>query len=42
MIDALPIIDGMDRKITSMHDFNVMGGKSAETSGGILTMMQPA
>jgi len=31
----------MDRKISNMHDFKVKNGYSAETSGGILTMMTP-
>ena len=38
VIDLLPIIDAMERKITGFHDFNVCGGYSAETSGGILTI----
>jgi len=42
VIDSLPIIDAMDRKIPGFHDFKVTAGYSAETSGGILTMMQPA
>lgn len=41
VLDALPIIDGCERKITGLHNFNVAGGYSAETSGGILTMMHP-
>lgn len=41
IIDALPIINGMERKLPDFHDFNVCGGYSAETSGGILTMMAP-
>ena len=39
VIDALPIIGGMERKVTGMHDFKLTEGFSAETSGGILTMM---
>lgn len=42
VIDALPIIQGCDIKVTGMHDFEVTKGYSAETSGGILTMMPPA
>lgn len=41
MIDSLPIISGCDLKVTGMHDFKVTEGFSAETSGGILTMMAP-
>lgn len=41
VIDALPIIDGCERKITGLHDFKLTEGFSAETSGGILTMMKP-
>lgn len=41
VIDSLPIIKGMDRKIEGFHDFKVAAGYSAETSGGILTMMAP-
>jgi selenide,water dikinase len=32
----------MNLKITGMHDFKVSQGYSAETSGGILTMMDPS
>jgi hypothetical protein len=31
----------MDLKITGMHDFKVKEGFSAETSGGIFTMIAP-
>jgi hypothetical protein len=31
----------MDRNIQGFHDFKVTAGFSAETSGGILTMMAP-
>ena len=41
IIDLLPIIDAMERKLPGFHDFKVCGGYSAETSGGILTMMAP-
>jgi len=41
VIDALPIIEGCDLKVTGMPDFKVRQGFSAETSGGILTMMDP-
>ena len=41
VIDTLPIIEGCERKITGIHDFKVTQGFSAETSGGILTMMRP-
>jgi selenide,water dikinase len=41
VIDSLPIIQGMERKVQGFHDFKVTGGYSAETSGGILTMMAP-
>ncbi len=41
VIDALPIIAGCDKKVTGMHDFKVTKGFSAETSGGIFTMLPP-
>ena len=39
IIEDLPIIAGMDRKVSGMADFAVCRGRSAETSGGILTML---
>jgi len=41
VIDALPVFDKMHLKIDNLHDFKVMEGHSAETSGGILTMLPP-
>lgn len=35
------MIEGSERTVTGMHDFKVAAGYSAETSGGILTMMHP-
>ena len=39
VLDAIPVIDKMDRKISNMHDFKVKKGFSAETSGGLLCMI---
>jgi hypothetical protein len=41
VIDTLPIITGCGIPVTGMHDFKVTEGYSAETSGGILTLMEP-
>lgn len=41
VIDNLPIIEGCERIVTGLHDFKVKEGFSAETSGGIMTMMHP-
>ena len=41
VFDAVPVITGMDKKVDGMPDFKVMQGYSAETSGGILTMLEP-
>lgn len=41
VIENLPVISQMNRKIDGMHDFKVLEGFSAETSGGILTMVKP-
>ena len=41
VIDTLPVFEGMDQQITGMHNFKVMEGFSAETSGGILCMISP-
>lgn len=41
IIDSLPIIQGCEKKVSGMHDFQVTKGYSAETSGGIFTMMAP-
>lgn len=42
VIESIPVIDQMSRIIDGMHDFKVPAGYSAETSGGILTMIDPA
>jgi selenide, water dikinase len=42
VIEALPIILGMENHYKDKHDFKVTGGFSAETSGGILTMVDPS
>ena len=39
MIENIPVIEQMGRKIEGMPDFKLMQGYSAETSGGILTMI---
>ena len=39
VLDAIPVIDKMDLKISKMHDFKVKKGFSAETSGGLLCMI---
>lgn len=39
VIHSLPIIDKMHIKFDQMHDFKVTQGWSAETSGGILCMV---
>ena len=41
VIEALPIINKMDCKVTGMHNFRVRDGYSAETSGGLLAMIPP-
>lgn len=41
VIDALPVFNKMHLSIEGHHDFKVMEGFSAETSGGILTMLPP-
>ena len=38
----MPIISEMDSPVQGMPDFKVTGGYSAETSGGILAMLEPA
>lgn len=40
VIEKLPIIENMHLKITGMHDFKVTEGYSAETSGGIFTIIE--
>lgn len=42
VINGLPIFAGMDQPVEGMPDFKVTQGYSAETSGGILTMMDKA
>ena len=39
ILEALPILNKMDLHIEGMHDFAVTKGFSAETSGGILCML---
>jgi len=39
IIENMPIIEGMGRLIEGMPNFKVLEGRSAETSGGILTMI---
>ncbi len=39
VIDNIPVLDQMCRKIDGMPNFKVLTGLSAETSGGILTMI---
>lgn len=39
VIEAIPVIEKMDLKISQMHDFKVTKGFSAETSGGLLCMI---
>ena len=41
VIERLPILAGMHNKVDSMPDFKVTQGYSAETSGGIMTMINP-
>lgn len=40
VLEALPILNKMDLHIEGMHDFAVAKGYSAETSGGILCMLE--
>jgi len=40
-IDALPIIKGMDVINNEVFDFKLLKGFSAETSGGLFTMIPP-
>jgi len=40
VIDRLPIFAGMAEHVVGMPDFKVTQGFSAETSGGILTMLE--
>jgi selenide,water dikinase len=39
IIESLPIFDQMNRQIKGMPNFKLLEGFSAETSGGILTMV---
>ena len=39
VIHSLPIFAGCDEPVEGMNDFKVRAGSSAETSGGILTML---
>jgi len=39
IIDNIPVLDQMTRQIEGMPNFKVLKGFSAETSGGILTMI---
>ncbi len=39
IIDRIPVIAGMHTKVEGMPDFKVTQGYSAETSGGIMTMV---
>ena len=39
ILNALPILEAMDKPVDGMHDFKVTGGYSAETSGGLLIML---
>ena len=41
IMHSLPVFDGMTEHVSGMPDFKVAQGYSAETSGGILTMLQP-
>ena len=40
-IEALPIIDGMEKINNEVMDFKLLQGYSAETSGGLLIMVPP-
>lgn len=41
ILEKLPVINKMEAKVDGMHDFGVMSGRSAETSGGILCIVPP-
>jgi selenide, water dikinase len=40
IIEAIPVIEHMTTKVDGMFDFKVIDGYSAETSGGILAMIE--
>lgn len=42
VIERLPVLAGMSKVIEGMPDFKLTQGYSAETSGGIMTMLEPA
>ena len=42
VIDQLPVIAECEKTIEGMPNFKLREGYSAETSGGILTMLEPA
>lgn len=42
LFHSLPVFAQMDQPVEGMPDFKVTGGYSAETSGGILTMLPAA
>lgn len=40
VLNSLPIFEKMERSVEGMPDFKVSGGYSAETSGGLLVMLE--